>query len=75
MSFALALRINARTGRITGQLVLKRPHTTLVEPTSIAADRTHVWLGISGIEISAYKQTILRPDAASLAREQVITIG
>ena len=74
VGFSRLLRINAHTGRISGRRVLSRSHKTLVEPTSIAANRTHVWLGISGIEISAYQQTILRLDAASLARERVFTL-
>jgi hypothetical protein len=74
VGFSRLLRINARTDRITGRLVLARSHKKLVEPTSIAANRAQVWLGISGIEISAYKQTILRLNAISLARERVFTL-
>jgi hypothetical protein len=71
VGFSRLLRINSRTGRITGQRILSRTHKKLVEPTSIAANQNHVWLGISGTDISAHKQTILRLDAASLAQEQV----
>jgi hypothetical protein len=74
-AFSQLVRINARTSRITGRRVLSRDPKRLIEPTAVAADRKHVWLGISGIDISAYGQAIARFNAFSLAREKTLRLG
>ncbi len=74
-AFSQLVRINARTSRISGRRVLSRDPKRVVEPTAVAADRRHVWLGISGIDVSAYSQAVVRFNAFSLAREKAVALG
>jgi hypothetical protein len=73
-AFSQLVRINARTSRVTGRRVLSRDPKRLVEPTAVSADREHVYLGISGVNISAYRQAIVRFNAVSLAREKTLAL-